>query len=914
MPLEADRWKLVEDLLQSALAMPPERRDAFLQQACAGDESLAAEVTSLLTSYRQAGDFLLAPAIEVAAQAIAVTDASRFAQSLATEVIPHYRILKHLGSGGMGSVWLAERSDGRFERQVAVKFINFAMIGPGGAERFRREGTILGRLAHPHIAELIDAGVTDTSQPFLILEFVEGRPIDEYCDEHALGIDARIRLFLDVLNAVSHAHANLVVHRDIKPSNVLVRNDGQVKLLDFGIAKLLTGDEHPAVASTISLEGGALTPRFAAPEQLMGGAITTATDVYALGVVLYMLLAGRHPTGEASDSPAQLLKALVEGETRPPSTVISPDDSELAAARGTAPDTLRRQLRGDLDTIANKALKKNPAERYASVAAFADDLRRYLEHEPIRARPDTFSYRAGKFARRNRTAVALVSLAVVAIAAGVVGTLAQARTARRQRDLAFRELSRAEAINELNQTVLSEGYQSPEMIDGAERILVQQQEAPIADRVEILITLGRSADISKDGGAQSHRLLQEAYQLSRGVTDAGARAKAACALAGEVSYGADAARSEALVREGLAALPQQPEFALDRVFCLQIGGAVSRASGAAAEAIARLQLAQQVLNESPIPSWRLDFLTSLDLGNSLRLAGRLRDASIQFEQIAARLTLQGRGDTAAAASVYYSWGVTVGQLGRPSEAERLIHRAIVKESGGEDAPDALPWHLISHAAPLRDLGRLDEAASQAERGYEGSIKNGDQPRANQALLLRASIYRLRGDLARAQDMLAELQPRLQRSVPPGHIFFGSLRAEQSRLARSRGDLGAALDLVNQALTIATASAKAGKQGADIIPTLLAERSETERQLGRMEDARADASQSLRQIQDAAQPGTSSMFAGRAYLALGRVLQAQGHTNEALTNFQLAAKEFRNSLGVDHSETRAAQQLAAGGRR
>src|SRR6266567_444665 len=283
MPLDPDRWKRVDGLLQSALELAPERRGGFLQHACAGDEALAAEVESLLTCHRQAGDFLQASAINVAAQDIAVTEAHQFEESLACEVIPHYRILEHLGSGGMGSVWLAERSDGRFERQVAVKFINLAMIGSGSADRFRREGAILGKLAHPHIAELIDAGITAKAEPYLILESVEGRPIDEYCDEHALSIEARITLFLDVLSAVSHAHANLIVHRDIKPSNVLVRNDGQVKLLDFGIAKLLAAGENPAGASTATLEGGgALTPRFAAPEQLTDSAITTATDVYTL--------------------------------------------------------------------------------------------------------------------------------------------------------------------------------------------------------------------------------------------------------------------------------------------------------------------------------------------------------------------------------------------------------------------------------------------------------------------------------------------------------------------------------------------------------------------------------------------------------------------------------------------------------
>jgi len=562
MALNTERWKRVDELLQAALEIAPERRDEFLLQECSGDAALLAEIHSLLASHRNAGDFLQMAAINVAAQDMAVTEAQQLQESPTGEVIPRYRILKLLGRGGMGSVWLAERSDGRFDRQVAIKFINKAVVDAGSVGRFKREGSILGRLAHTHIAELMDAGVTATGEPYLVLEYVEGCPIDQYCDEQKLTIEARITLFLDVLSAISHAHANLIVHRDIKPSNVLVRKDGQVKLLDFGIAKLMADQTNPASPSLLTIEdGGMLTPRFAAPEQVTKGPITTATDVYALGVLLYLLLTGQHPAGTSLHSHAALVKAIVETEAPPPSVAPLGANATVAEERSTTPDKLHRQLRGDLDTILGKALKKDPSDRYASAAAFADDLRHYLKHEPIAARPDTVAYRTAKFVRRNRLAVALVSLVVLATIAGIAGTLVQARTARRQRDFALHQLSRAEAINELN-TIVLEKNQTPELIDRAERILSQQQEASLADRVEILITLGRTADISKDGGAQSRRLLEQAYQLSRGLRDPSTQAKAACALAGEVSYGADPVRSEALFHEGLNVLPAQPEFAV----------------------------------------------------------------------------------------------------------------------------------------------------------------------------------------------------------------------------------------------------------------------------------------------------------------------------------------------------------------
>jgi serine/threonine protein kinase/tetratricopeptide (TPR) repeat protein len=369
----------------------------------------------------------------------------------AGQALGAYKLISPIGQGGMGVVWLAERSDGRFERRVAVKVLNVALVGREGEERFKREGAILGRLSHTHIAKLLDAGVTGTGHPYLVLEHVEGEPIDRYCDQRKLDVKARVRLFLDVLDAVAHAHTNLIVHRDIKPSNVLVSKDGEVKLLDFGIAKLLEAEGQEKAATLLTREGASpLTPEYAAPEQVTGGPVTTATDVYGLGVLFYLLLSGQHPAGSGVRSPAALFKAIVETEaprlSAAANSIAADARSTVAADRGTASDKLNRVLRGDLDTIAAKTLKKNPEERYSSVAAFADDLSRYLKQEPISARPDTFAYRTAKFVRRNRTAVVLATTAAVAILAGLAGTLVQTRTAQRQRDVAFRERDRANRI------------------------------------------------------------------------------------------------------------------------------------------------------------------------------------------------------------------------------------------------------------------------------------------------------------------------------------------------------------------------------------------------------------------------------------------------------------------------------------
>jgi serine/threonine protein kinase len=410
--LSPERWQEVSPYLDQVLSLPESERRGWMESFRVQRPDLAGLLQELLEEHRALTqeEFLEKPPI-----------GPTVGSSRPGLKIGAYTLISPIGEGGMGSVWLAQRSDGRFERKVAIKFLRFSVASPGGAEQFKREGRILGQLTHPHIAELIDAGLTGNGDPYLVIENVDGEGIDEYCDHHKLEVEARIRLFLDVLEAVAHAHANLVVHRDLKPSNVLVTNDGKVKLLDFGIAKLLGDETNPSAATTLTVGGGGgLTPLFAAPEQVTAGTITTATDVYASGLLLYILLTGQHPAGPEPHSPAELVKAIVESEPRRPSEATATAESKsLTQKFGTTSEKLSRQLRGDLDTILAKALKKAPAERYSSATAFADDLRRYLKHEPINARPDTIAYRARKFVRRNRTSVALTTISI----ALVIGSL-----------------------------------------------------------------------------------------------------------------------------------------------------------------------------------------------------------------------------------------------------------------------------------------------------------------------------------------------------------------------------------------------------------------------------------------------------------------------------------------------------------
>jgi serine/threonine protein kinase len=424
--LSPDQWQALSPYLDRALAMTDDERAAWLSSLGEREPGLATQLAALLDEHR-----VLAQEGFLENGRFALPNAT----GLAGQTIGPYTLVSQIGQGGMGSVWLARRSDGRFERQAAVKFVNIALAGRATEERFKREGSILGRLTHPHIAELLDAGISSDGQPYLILEYVDGEAIDQYCDEHKLDVEARVRLFLDVLAAVAHAHANLVVHRDIKPSNVLVTTSGEVKLLDFGIAKLLEGEGQTGAATVLTHEGGsALTPQYAAPEQLTGQPVTTATDVYALGVLLYLLLSGRHPAGSGPHSPAELVKAVLDLEPPRVSDATTADNRKLIAERrGTTPDKLRRELREDLDTIVGKALKKVPQERYGSVTGFADDLQRYLKHEPISARPDALAYRTAKFLRRNRTVAALTASAIVVV---IVSLSIGLYVANRQRKIA----------------------------------------------------------------------------------------------------------------------------------------------------------------------------------------------------------------------------------------------------------------------------------------------------------------------------------------------------------------------------------------------------------------------------------------------------------------------------------------------
>ncbi|MEM1183094.1 MAG: tetratricopeptide repeat protein, partial [Acidobacteriota bacterium] len=447
--LSAKRWRRLEEIFLQARECAPDARPALLERSCAGDPDLRAEVEAMLAADEGAEQHLDQL---IGSAALSATESSE----AALQRIGPYRVLREIGRGGMGTVFLAERDDGHYRQQVAVKVLR---RGPESREmrlHLRRERQILAALDHPHIAKLLDGGNTDDGRPYIVMDYVEGEPLDAYCESHRLTVNERLQLFLDVCSAVRFAHARLVIHRDLKPSNLLVTADGTVKLLDFGIAKLLeTGAEEAALALPTELATPTatgwmlLTPEYASPEQVAGQPLTVASDVYALGVLLYELLTGQRPYDIDRKSGLEIERVVTETRPERPSGRVRGAAAEGDGAGGPqlaegSPEKLRRRLVGDLDNIVLKALRKEPQRRYGSVEQLAEDLRRHLDGLPVRARPDTLRYRLGKFVGRHRRSVGatvLALLVVVGLVTFYTQRLAQERDRARQGEEEARQVA-----------------------------------------------------------------------------------------------------------------------------------------------------------------------------------------------------------------------------------------------------------------------------------------------------------------------------------------------------------------------------------------------------------------------------------------------------------------------------------------
>lgn len=431
-----ERWRQVDQLLDEALELDPAEIPSFLNRVCDGDDALRRELESLLNAHQQADDFIEAPpqaAIETLLPVAHPSDATG-------QMIGPYRILSEIGRGGMGVVYKAVRADVEYRKEVAIKLVWTSPHNTQLIKRFRRERQILANLDHPNIARLLDGGTSEQGLPYVVMEYIEGRPITDYCRKQRLSITERLQLFREVCAAVQYAHQALVIHRDLKPSNILVTADGKVKLLDFGIAKLIKPDLVDEPFRTQNLTTGAhlMTPEYASPEQALGEAITTASDVYSLGVVLYELLAGVYPYQLKSHALPEVIRAVTEQEAVAPSAAVTrsngaPTERIPEGGPEGSMDKLRSRLRGDLDTIALTALNKDVSRRYRSVEQLSEDINRHLTHQPIAARNPTLGYRIRKLARRQRAPIAAAALVFLTLLGGVIATANQSRIARSER-------------------------------------------------------------------------------------------------------------------------------------------------------------------------------------------------------------------------------------------------------------------------------------------------------------------------------------------------------------------------------------------------------------------------------------------------------------------------------------------------
>ncbi|MBZ5571559.1 MAG: serine/threonine protein kinase [Acidobacteriia bacterium] len=537
--MKAERWQHVKEVLEKAVDLEPDERSSYLDGACAADPELRQEVESLLVFHERAGDhFLQTPAADLlncsAEDSVPVARVGRR--------VGVYQIVEEIGRGGMGEVYRATRVDGQYEKEVAVKLVRVGLDTSFVLERFRHERQILASLDHPNIARLLHGGTTEDGIPYLVMELIAGKPIDQYCDEHYLSITQRLHLFRQACSAVQYAHQRLVIHRDIKPSNILVTETGEPKLLDFGIAKIL---DPSADRETTVLRP--MTPEYASPEQVRGQPITTASDVYSLGVVLYQLLTGRSPYSGDTSTAHQLARAVCEDEPAKPSAVIfTPNRRDngtesskelLGRIHEGSPAKLRRRLAGDLDNIALKALRKEPQRRYASVEQLAEDLRRHLVGLPVIARSDSWTYRAAKFTRRHKVGMLATAMVVLALLTGMVLTLREARIAQVQRQRAERRFN---DVRRLANSLMFEVHDSIKDLPGstpARKLLVSRA-------LEYLDGLTQEAK----GDESLQRELADAYERIGDVQGQPRQANLGDAAGAVASY-----KKALAIREGLAA-------------------------------------------------------------------------------------------------------------------------------------------------------------------------------------------------------------------------------------------------------------------------------------------------------------------------------------------------------------------------
>lgn len=751
--MEAERWRQIEDLFNRAVDLPAPERAALLEAERGSGPELVREVESLLKAEEQTVP-LFENSIQQAAREV-IEARPPLAEG---DRVGAYRVVKKLGEGGMGMVFLAERADSEYQARVAIKVLRSGAADPRLLERFLAERQILASLEHPSVARLLDGGATPRGYPYVVMEYVDGEPLDVYCDSHGLDVRDRIELFLQVLAAVQSAHQSLIVHRDIKPGNILVTGEGAAKLLDFGIAKILDSPDAPG-----SLTGPlqrVMTPDYASPEQVLGKPVGTASDIYSLGVALYELLAGAGPYSTGSMSPGKLEQAVCHDDPPAPSAVAGADGAP--------------KLRGELDSIVLKAMAKAPEQRYASVERFAADLRRYLDGRPVLARPQTFSYRARKILARNKlAAAAALTVFTLLVIIAVSMTLAARRIAA-EKEIADRERQRAEEtvrfltevfrISDPGET-RGERVTAREVLDWSADRLRREPDTDPRLRAELLDVIGVVY--------QNLGLYQEA----------------------------EAALSEALElhREAL------PENAPELVPALNHLANARRELGRYDEARESYQQSLAITRAGAPPEGDAAVAQNLsDLAMLLRDQGDYDEAErLAREALEMRRQVFGGERTEVAASLH-NLGTVLYRRGDYEQAEELFRQALDldRELRGDLHPD-VAMGLHSLGALLEQKGDLEQAEASFEEALEIVRELYGEEHTGVADNLRslAQIRLEQGDPAAADKLLAEAQEIDRRLYGDEHPVIAADLNLQAQAARDSGDAQGAEELFRQALAL-----------------------------------------------------------------------------------------------------------------
>ena len=886
MKLDQDTWTKIYPFLEQASDLDPAEIDTWLANLVAEQPDIGIPLRSVLVHGMETGDFLSGGLRLSAASSTRVG-----------EVVGAYRIESILGSGGMGQVWLAQRTDGRFAGRFAVKFLDQTAPGAKNLERFQREGRVLARLAHPNIARLIDAGVVRDGQPYLVLEYVEGMPIDQYCDARSLDVRARVRLFLSVLAAIAHAHGKLIVHRDIKPANVFVTPDGTVKLLDFGIAKLIGSDLEPEERSEATrIEDVALTPDYAAPEQILGETPSTATDVYQLGALLFLLLVGRLPFARAG-SRADKVRAALESV---------PLRLSEAADSGT-----RGELRGDLDAIVDKALRKRPEERYVTAAALAVDLQHYLDDEPVSARDGAFAYRAGKFVRRYRGPVIGTSMAAVALVAATAFALVKAREAQVQRDQSRALQKEAQAENQFLLQVMStvsangQPVTPAQILEKGMSLLDRQYADDPRFRVGMFVRMAaRFQDM--DDQDRALKALLKAEAVAKELNDPRRLAVIECnTVNSEVAMG-DAGAAAQRLALGRAALSHIDAPGADvRADCLDAEASMSALRGDIRGALKLDQQALALVQDDPANAEQVDSLWS-NIGYYYNELGDPKKVVEITQHQVDRFERNGLGESQNAITARSN--LVVGLAGAGEYAPALAQQEIVIARARSATTDGLidAHSLITYATLQCRLGKPEAAIQTYDLALAAAQRDKDLIVEALTHATRADALTQLGRLADAHAELAKVQALAKGQEPAYLRALFTAQGAAARLSLAEGKLAEARRQIDPLIDSLQHDPRANQ-------ITLARALLTAARIASAEGRQADAEQRAREAlvvdEKLAIDPAASADVGEALLQLAKAVRDQGRTAEAKEAARRALGSLSVGLGPDHSLTHEAAGLA-----